>query len=87
MEFVVTIPMVISTDSSGAIGIANFKQVNNRTKHINVRYHFVRERTADGTIVLQKVKTSDNTADMFTKNLGKVVLTRLLAKTSLELGV
>ena len=38
-------------------------------KHINVRYHFVREIIARGDILVSKVGTQDNPADMMTKSL------------------
>ena len=38
-----------------------------RTKHIDVRYHFVREVFEKGKILLQKIPTADNPADMMTK--------------------
>jgi hypothetical protein len=84
MEFRVKVPMIIFTDSNGAIGVTKFRKINNRTKHINVRYHFAREKVQDGTIDVRRVNTADNIADMFTKNLGKVVLDRLLKRTSLQ---
>ena len=40
-----------------------------RTKHIDVRYHFVCEVIARGDIVVSKVSTHDNPADMMTKTL------------------
>ena len=40
-----------------------------RTKHINVRCHFVREIIAHGDIVVSKVGTQDNFVDMMTKSL------------------
>ena len=40
-----------------------------RTKHINVHYHFVREVIARGDIVVNKVSTHDNLANMMTKTL------------------
>ena len=40
-----------------------------RTKHIDVRYHFVREIIPRGDIVVSKVGTLDNPADMMTKPL------------------
>ena len=40
-----------------------------RTKHIDVRYHFVREIIACGDIVVSKVGSQDNPADMITKSL------------------
>ena len=40
------------------------------TKHIDVRYHFLRDRMKLGQIVVEYVKTSENVADAFTKALG-----------------
>ncbi|PHT59787.1 hypothetical protein CQW23_02150 [Capsicum baccatum] len=40
-----------------------------KTKHIDVRYHFVREIIARGDIVVSKINTHDNPADMMTKTL------------------
>ncbi|KAF3665063.1 Beta-glucosidase 13 [Capsicum annuum] len=40
-----------------------------RTRHIDVRYHFVREISARGDIVVRKISTHDNLADMMTKTL------------------
>ena len=69
MKFVVERPHLLLTDSNGAIGIGKFQRIHNRSKHIDVRYHFTRERIVDGTIKLEKVSTHDNPADLFTKNL------------------
>ena len=38
-----------------------------RTKHINVRFHFVRETLDEGDIQLLKIHTEENPADMLTK--------------------
>ena len=38
-----------------------------QTKHIDVRFHFVREILDEGDIELQKIYTKENTADMFIK--------------------
>jgi len=42
-----------------------------RMKHIDQKYHFVREHTTEENVILQKVKTTDNLADIFTKPLKK----------------
>ena len=43
--------------------------VSPRTKHVDVRYHFVCEFVQDGFIKVIFVKTTDNDADLFNKNL------------------
>ncbi|PHU21575.1 hypothetical protein BC332_06682 [Capsicum chinense] len=56
-----------------------------RTKHIDVRYHFVREIIAHGDFVVSKVITYDNPADMMTKLLLSAKLS--IAWTLLVLAV
>ena len=56
-------------DSQSAIFSQKDQMFHERTKHINVRYHFVREVIAHGDIVVSKVSTHDNPADMMTKAL------------------
>lgn len=41
------------------------------TKHIETHYHFVREKVLTQDIQLQKIRTDDQVADIFTKALGK----------------
>ena len=54
-------------DSQSAIHLAKNQVLHARTKHIDVRYHFVREILEEGEIFLQKIQTSENPADMLTK--------------------
>ena len=39
------------------------------TKHIDIRYHRIRELILDGTITLHYVKSEENPADIFTKSV------------------
>jgi hypothetical protein len=39
------------------------------TRHVDVRYHFVREFVENGFIRIVFVRTTENTADIFTKNV------------------
>ena len=64
----VKLPIKLRADNIGAIFLAKNKNTGQRTKHIDVRYHFIRELIEDGTIELEFVKTADNGADVFTKN-------------------
>ncbi|KAK8942669.1 hypothetical protein KSP39_PZI009511 [Platanthera zijinensis] len=56
-------------DSSSAIAIANNPVSHSRTKHIELRYHFIREHVENGDIDLQYVSTDRQVADIFTKPL------------------
>jgi hypothetical protein len=45
---------------------------NRRSKHIDVRYHFLTENIQSGKINVSYISTSGNVADMFTKPLGNI---------------
>jgi hypothetical protein len=57
--------------------------LHSKTKHIEVRYHFLRDNVVKGKIVLIHVPTHDQLADIFTKPLYQATFTHLRG----ELGV
>ncbi|GKC23988.1 retrovirus-related pol polyprotein from transposon TNT 1-94 [Tanacetum coccineum] len=58
-------------DSQSAIAISCNPVQHSRTKHINVRYHFIKEQVERGIIELYFVRTEYQLADMFTKALSQ----------------
>ena len=54
-------------DSMSAIYLAKNQVYHARTKHIDVRFHFVRDVLDEGDVMLEKIHTTDNPADMLTK--------------------
>ena len=62
---------VLGCDSQSAIYLAKNAMFHARTKHIDVRYHFIRQVLEDGLVTLTKIKTQDNPADVLTKSLAK----------------
>jgi len=54
-------------DSQSAIYLTKNQIYHARTKHIDVRFHKIRELIAYGEIFLQKIGTEENAADMLTK--------------------
>jgi hypothetical protein len=65
-------PIPIYADNQGSIFIGSNPVEKIRTKHIDVKYHYVHECIAAKKIVLYHIPTKDNTADIFTKNLGRL---------------
>ena len=63
-------PLVLWCDNQGAIALVDHPTNHGSTKHIDVRYHFLRDRMKLGQIVVEYVRTSENVADAFTKALG-----------------
>jgi len=62
-------PTPILTDSQSAIAVARNPVFHARTKHIEIHYHYVRERLHAGEISMIYCPTHDNVADIFTKAL------------------
>ena len=61
--------LVLHCDSQNAIQLAKNPAFHARTKHIDVRYHYMRQVLEDKLITLVKIHTSDNPADLLTKTL------------------
>ncbi len=76
-------PIVIYCDNISSILLANNIVYHAKTKHIEVHYHFIREKVLTKEINLIHVNTEDQVADIFTKALG----TNKLKKFRKMLGV
>ena len=61
--------MKVFVDNDGAISLANNPLSSARTKHIDVRFHFIRELTRSKTISVEYVPTKEQRADILTKAL------------------
>ena len=60
---------VVYNDSQSAVALLKNPVHHNASKHIEVRYHFVRDCVISGKIGLEKISTTDNVADGMTKCL------------------
>ena len=65
----VKLPMLLNVDNTGAINLANNWSTTGKTKHIDVRFHYLQELVDQGMIKLNFVRLEENVADIFTKNL------------------
>ena len=63
------IPITIFNDNTSTIHLANSKSFNPKTKHLNVKDKFVKEKIADGLIEVKHIKSEENTADFLTMSL------------------
>ncbi|KAJ9546418.1 hypothetical protein OSB04_018961 [Centaurea solstitialis] len=73
----------IYCDNTSAIAIANNPVLHSKTKHIEVRYHFIRDHVMNGDIGLHFVPTEYQLADLFTKPLDVTRFNMLIS----ELGM
>ena len=78
-DFRLSVPSALRCDNTGAISITENDQANDRTKHIDVHYHKIREEYRKGSFQLLQVATSDNLADICTKTLPKPTHNKLSA--------
>ena len=68
MEIKVPLPIKVQVDNVGAIWLANNSCVSERTKHVDLRLHFVRDMIKDQVIEINFVKSAENDSDIMTKN-------------------
>lgn len=76
-------PTVLHEDNQGAIAMSKNPETR-RTKHIDVKYNFIREKVENGDIQLCYVPTSEQKADILTKSLSRDKLEVLRAKLGMS---
>ena len=64
-------PIFVGTDNQGALSLGKNPIHHQRTKHIDIRYHTLRNAVSEGLIDLNYVNTDDMPADFLTKALPK----------------
>ena len=62
-------PLLVYCDNKSAIDISKNPVQHSRTKHIDIRHHFIRELVEDNQVVIDHVVTDSQLADIFTKSL------------------
>ena len=84
LGFNITGPMSIQTDNQSAIAFAHNDQFHPRSKHIDIRHHFVRERIISNEIQVTHCASEDNSADLLTKALARPSHEAQLARIGLS---
>ncbi|KAJ9548153.1 hypothetical protein OSB04_020696 [Centaurea solstitialis] len=73
----------IYCDNTSAIAITNNPVLHSKTKHIEIRYHFIRDHVMNGDVELHFITTEYQLADLFTKPLDEKRFNQLIS----ELGM
>jgi hypothetical protein len=60
-------PIPIYCDNKSAISISKNPMRHSKTKHIPIKYHFLREQVAEKNIIVEYVGKKEQVADIFTK--------------------
>ena len=77
-------PLALMVDNQPAIALAKNPVLHDRSKHIDVKFHFLREYVDGGQIVIEFVETARQLADVLTKPLGRLRLTELKEMIGME---
>ena len=59
--------MVINVDNQSCIALAKNPEFHARSKHIDIQYHFIREKVEEGMVHLEYCPTQKMVADILTK--------------------
>ncbi|XP_031258987.1 secreted RxLR effector protein 161-like [Pistacia vera] len=76
--------VIIYSDSQSAIHLSKNPVYHERTKHVDVRFHFVRDLVAQGVVELKKVANEENPTDMGTKVITPAKFNHCLKLLSVE---
>lgn len=77
-------PVKLYVDNQSAIRLIRNPEFHKRTKHVDVRYHFVREKVSDGVIEPVYIQSADQLADIFTKALPKQAFSKLRSALGIQ---
>lgn len=84
MSFQINKPTLIFSDNQGAIKLSKNAVFHKRSKHVDVRVHFIRDHQSKGNMSIQYIPTNKQPADMFTKSLASPSLNN--CKQMLNIG-
>lgn len=74
----------IAGDNQGSIFMASNPVTSKHSKHIDIRYHYIREVVERGLVDVLFVDGANNPADLFTKNLGRIKFELFRSQLGLE---
>ena len=66
-DFLIPVKPIIFSDSQSTLSLIQNPVNHQRSKHIHIRYHFIREKLASGIIDYQYIPTDKNISDIMTK--------------------
>lgn len=69
IDFPPTGPTPIMCDNEAANILSGDPAFHSRSKHIDIRYHYIREKCEDESIIMRYIRSEDNVADILTKAL------------------
>ena len=77
-------PMKLYCDNKATISVAHNPVLHDRTKHVEVDKHFIKEKIGNGLVCMTYIPTEEQVADVFTKGLHKRQFDFLVGKLAME---
>lgn len=78
-------PVTVKTDSQSCIALIRDSKFSNRTKHIDIKYHYVKDMARQDVIELEYVSSEDNVADMMTKPLNSTKISKFRTLVGIQI--
>ena len=69
LDIPIPTPIHLYIDNAGTVALSKEASTNNRTKHIDIHFHFCRSHIESGIFSTEWLSSSKNTADILTKAL------------------
>ena len=84
LAYPISLPTPLWCDNQAALDLIDNPVCHDRTKHIETKYHYVRQQVAIGNAIFSYVPTKENPADLFTKPLSILKFLQCCADLSLS---
>ena len=86
LEIVIDFPITVNCNNVRAIFLIQNAKNNNQTKHIGIHAHYVCQFIEDGILKIVFVKSEDNEAGVFTKNVNNKIFKQHATKNLVDVG-
>ena len=80
----ITFPMELYCDNKAAISIAHNPVQHDRTKHVEIDRHFIKEKVENGLVCLSYISSNKQLADILTKGLPGHQFQEFIGKLGME---
>ena len=78
-------PSMLYVDNKSTIFLIKNPVLHDRSKHIEIRFHYIRECADQGLIKIDFIQTNEQFGDIFTKSLARVKFEELCSKTGVQI--
>ena len=79
-----SVQVVLKVDNQSAISLSKNPVHHDRSKHIDLRYHFIRDCVELGKVNVEHLRTENQLADILTKSLGRVKFHEMKEKMGMK---